>query len=132
MDTTSSTTYQPAQTPADLFADSFDEWIEARKKAPAEASDSLTATKWVVHPNMETPDLGADGTEGSAEMAAPELSASDSWRRRVGWAALGLGALLLIVPLFPSLSSGFKLNSLPAETTSLPRISRQKRMGWQK
>ena len=133
MDTTSSNYRYPAQTPADLFADSFDDWIEPQKKLPGETSDSLDATKWAAWPSAEVFNSWSEEKETGAEESASTPLHSKSRRRMAGLAALALGGLLLIAPMLSFLLQ-FILSNRPLSAstmTPLPKVSQQKREAWQ-
>jgi len=142
MDTTSSQNCYPAQTPADLFADSFDDWIEPKKKLPGETNDSPDATnnttRWAAWPSVERFDSGSDKKAEVTEREVTERSASTplgfaSRRRVAGLTAFALGALLLIAPLLSSLLQ-FTLWPRPISASTmpaLPTVSQQKQEAWQ-
>lgn len=127
---------------AELFADSFDSWIE-----PAEATshdkpavkpsvvsqspvpDATNSMKWAVwtesQPTTDWPAEAVDIFENPAPARPVERL-----MRGTAWAVAGLVALLLIVSLFSLALSRLRQ---PAVTRSaLPKISMQKRLSWHK
>jgi hypothetical protein len=132
MEITPSKIYHPAT--ADLFADSFDDWIEPKRQAPNDELESVNVSKWAAWPSVDTPDSWSEQNEETAERATPTSSSSERWRRFMGWAALGSGVLLLFVPLLSSLfATVFPRPTTPAPAlTGSLKVSAQKRMLWQK
>jgi hypothetical protein len=132
MEITPSKIYHPAT--ADLFADSFDDWIEPKRQAPNDELESVNVSKWAAWPSVDIPDSWSEENGETAERATPAPSSSERWRRLMGWAALGLGVLLLFVPLLSSLFlTVFPRPTRPASAlTGSLKVSAQKRMLWQK
>lgn len=134
METTSSKTYNPAQAPADLFADSFDDWIEPKTQAPKDELESVNVTKWAAWASVDIANSWPEEKEEAAERATFALSSTERRRRFIGWASLGLGVLLLFVPLLSSLFGAVLSLQMPSASALpvAPKISAQKRMLWRK
>ena len=136
MNTASSQTHHPINAPTELFADSFDEWIEPKNHTPGAGPDSITAAKWTAWPSVEGLNSRLDETDIITAEPALTPPRSKHRQRNAGFMTLGLGALLLIAPLLQSKfsrQSVFSRQLVSASAmTGLAKVSMQKRMIWQK
>lgn len=135
---TSSKAFANNGSAAELFADSFDSWIEPSEATPQNQSSENTSAvpatndmKWVAWTESA---ISAKGPTENVEVLKPRspryaARSGERWLRGVAWAVGGLVGLLLIVSLLFTFARARKpvaIKTALPKTTTMKRAARPK------